>query len=141
MKVRAQALKGNFPQYETAGACAFDFASLETHTFSPGEFKLVETGIIIEVPQGYALQIHPRSSTFKKYGLILANGVGIVDNDYCGPTDSIKMAFVNMSGKEVTIEAGTRLGQGMFVAIGVAEFQEADFSKNADRGGFGSTGN
>jgi dUTP pyrophosphatase len=68
------------------------------------------------------------------------NSVGIIDQDYCGENDTIKFPFINMRKEPVTIEAGTRIGQGMFVKIERAEFEMVESMNNADRGGFGSTG-
>lgn len=131
----------NFPiEYKTAGACGFDFYSVEDVTFAPNEWKLVETGTVVETPQGYMLMISPRSSTFKNYGLMQVNSVGIVDQDYAGDNDTIKFPYINMRSETVTIPAGERIGQGVFVKIANAEFIEVDSMNNSDRGGFGTTG-
>ena len=141
MKVRVQTKDGiELPKYESNGACAFDLATPIDLTFPPRGFLLVDTKIVVEIPKGYALQLHARSSTFKKHSLLLANGVAIIDNDYCGPDDTLKLALLNWKDEEVVIPAGTRLGQGMFVAIGYADFEPADLSDHPTRGGFGSTG-
>lgn len=113
-------------QYESAGACGFDFRALEEVTFQPKEFRLVETGIVVEVPAGYVLQICPRSSTFKKHGLMQVNSVGIIDTDYCGDGDTIKFAYINMLDTPMTIEKGTRIGQGVLMPILRPEFVEVD---------------
>jgi len=86
------------------------------------------------------LMLAPRSSTYKNHGLILSNSVGVVDNDYCGDNDTIRFSYINMSGKTQIIEKGTRIGQGVFVAIGKAEFEKVEKMNTPDRGGFGSTG-
>lgn len=138
MKVRVKAPYE--AKYQTPGACAFDFQSVETITFQPGEFKLIETGMVVETPAGYVLQTQPRSGTFKNFWIMQTNSVGIIDQDYCGENDTIKFPFINMRKEPVTIEAGTRIGQGMFVKIERAEFEMVESMNNADRGGFGSTG-
>lgn len=69
-------------EYKTPGACGFDFYAIETVTFEPGEWKLIDTGTVIETPEGYMLMIAPRSSTFKNFGLMQVNSIGIVDQDY-----------------------------------------------------------
>ncbi|MDD3303180.1 MAG: dUTP diphosphatase [Candidatus Gracilibacteria bacterium] len=140
MKVRIKSLDGKGVNYETTGACAFDFRCMNEEVFEPGEFKLVETGLVVETPKGYMLQTQPRSSTYKKYGLIQVNSVGIIDNDYCGDNDTIKFPFYNLSGKKQVLEAGTRIGQGVFVKIETPEFEIVDCMNNCDRGGFGTTG-
>lgn len=98
-------------EYKTAGACAFDFEAAETVTFQPGEFRLIETGTVIETPVGYLLQTQPRSSTFKTYGLVQVNSVGIIDVDYAGDNDTIKFPFLNTRSEPVTVEKGERIGQ------------------------------
>ena len=138
MKVRAKAPYE--AKYQTPGACAFDFQATETITINPGEFKLVDTGMVVETPIGYVLQTQPRSGTFKNLGIMQTNSVGIIDCDYCGDNDTIKFPFINMRKEPITIEAGTRIGQGMFVKIERAEFEMVESMNNADRGGFGSTG-
>ena len=140
MKVR---IKKNheFPtEYKTSGACAFDFYASEEKTFSPGEWGLVETGTVVETPEGFMLMTAPRSSTFKNYGLMQVNSVGIIDNDYCGDTDTIKFPFINMRNESVTIPVGERIGQGIFVKIEKPIIEFVETMGNADRGGFGTTG-
>ncbi|MFZ4461329.1 MAG: dUTP diphosphatase [Patescibacteria group bacterium] len=141
MKVRIKNLSGKKLEYKTAGACGFDFEANETVTFAPGEFKLVDTGTVIETPAGYVLQIQPRSSTFKNYGLMQTNSVGIIDIDYAGDNDTIKFPYINMRKEPVTIEKGERIGQGVFVKIERADFELVETMDNTDRGGFGTTGN
>ena len=140
MQVRIKTSDNKPLNYESHGACAFDFKCIEDITFKPWEFKLVETGVVVEVPEGYVLQISPRSSTFKKHGLIQVNSVGIIDQDYAGDADTIKFTYLNMRKEEVFIEAGTRIGQGMFLAIAKPEFEIVSSMGKQDRGGFWSTG-
>ena len=140
MKVRIKSHDWKTVNYETPWACAFDFKCVEDITFEAGEFKLVETWLVVETPGGYLLQIQPRSSTFKKHGLIQTNSVGIVDQDYCGDNDTIKFPYLNMSWKKQFIEAWTRIGQGVFVKIERAEFEVVDTMDNDSRGGFWTTG-
>lgn len=140
MKVRIKTFDGEPLFYETKGACAFDFKSQFDITFQPGEFKLVETGTVVEVPEGFVLQTQPRSSTFKKHGLMQVNSVWIIDRDYCGDNDTIKFPYINMRKEAVTIEAGTRIGQWMFVQIEQWNFEVVDSMNNEDRWGFGTTG-
>lgn len=141
MKVRIKTQDGDALFYETSGAVAFDFKCTQDYTFEPGDFHLVETGTVVEIPQGYMLQIQPRSSTFKKHGLMQVNGVGIIDQDYCGEEDSIKFAYMNMTNKTQHIEKGTRIWQGVFVKIEKAEFEVVEKMGNDNsRWGFGTTG-
>lgn len=141
MKVRIKTIDNKPLFYETTGAVAFDFKCTQDYTFQPGEFHLVETGTVVEIPQWYMLQIQPRSSTFKKHGLMQVNSVWIIDQDYCGDEDTIKFAYMNMSKEVQTIQAGTRIGQWVFVKIEKADFQVVESMwDHASRWGFGTTG-
>ena len=140
MKVRIKNSSGKILEYKTPGACAFDFEAAETVVFAPGESKLVDTGTVIATPEGYLLQTQPRSGTFKNYGLMQTNSVGIIDQDYCGDSDTIKFPFINMRKEPVTIEQGDRIGQWVFVKIEKPEFELVETMNAADRGGFGTTG-
>ena len=85
------------PAYGTAGSAAFDLAASADTTIAPGEVRLVPTGLVIEVPAGMFLGVFARSSTPLKRGLMVANGVGVVDSDYCGPTDEVKIPTLNFT--------------------------------------------
>lgn len=140
MHVRIKNNTGKVLEYKTPGACAFDFESLEDYVFAPGEWQLVDTGTVIETPVGYCLVIAPRSGTFKNYGLMQVNSIGIIDQDYCGENDTVKFAYINMRKEEVRIGKGERIGQGMFVKIEKPEFELVESMGSSDRGGFGTTG-
>ncbi|MFH1193880.1 MAG: dUTP diphosphatase [bacterium] len=128
------------PQYQTPGSVAFDLASSVDATVNPKEIKLVPTGLIIQAPAGHMLMLSSRSSLALKKGLMMGNGVGIVDADYCGPNDEIKIQLVNITGEPVEIKKGERLAQGMFVPVTREEFEEVETMEKSDsRGGFGST--
>ena len=101
------------PAYESAGAAGFDLAAAASVTVEPGTVRLVPTGLVIEVPQGFFLGIFARSSTPLKRGLMVANGVGVVDSDYCGPEDEVKIAVVNFTAAPVQIKTGDRIAQGI----------------------------
>ncbi len=101
---------------------------------------LVSTGLIIATPPGYALLIAARSSLFKKKGLMLANSVGVVDQDYCGPTDVLMLPLWNPGDTPVDIVRGERLAQGFFTPIERAEWNEGAAISDTSRGGHGSTG-
>lgn len=140
MKVRIKNSTGKVLEYKTPGACAFDFEALEKVVFDPGEWKLVDTGTIIATPEGYCLVVAPRSSIFKNYGLMQVNSIGIVDQDYCGNTDTVKFPYMNMRKEPVVIEKGERIGQGMFIKIEKPDFELVENMGGSDRGGFGTTG-
>lgn len=130
----------NIPKYETKGAVGFDLAANENCEILPGEIKLIPTGLIIEVPDGYMLMAVSRSSTPKKKGLLKPHGVGIIDQDYCGPTDELKIQVYNFTKEPVQISKGDRLAQGIFVRVDRFAFDEVNEIRKEDRGGFGSTG-
>lgn len=109
-------------------------------TVQPGEVTLVPTGLVIEVPAGHMLGVFARSSTPLKRGLMVANGVGIVDSDYCGPTDEIKIEVFNFTSSPVEIRPGDRLAQGVIMPYVRAEWSESAAPARQARGGFGSTG-
>jgi len=128
------------PRYESAAAAGFDLAAGEPITIGPGEVKLVPTGLVIEVPEGMFLGIFARSSTPLKRGLMVANGVGVIDADYCGPTDEVKVQVLNFTPAPVTLAAGDRIAQGILLPITRVEWEEVDVVERESRGGFGSTG-
>jgi dUTP pyrophosphatase len=127
------------PAYQTSGAAGFDLAAAVSMTVAPGEVALVPTGLVIAAPPGCFVGIFARSSTPLKRGLMVANGVGIVDEDYSGPTDEIKVQVLNFTAAPVAIEAGDRLAQGVIMSYVRAEWTESKATGPA-RGGFGSTG-
>lgn len=127
------------PAYATPGAAGFDLAAAEDALISPGEIKLVGTGLVFRVPDGYFLAIVARSSTPLKRGLALANSVGVLDSDYCGPDDELKLQLINIGRESVTVKTGDRLAQGIILQTARVEFEEGD-TATTSRGGFGSTG-
>lgn len=124
------------PEYKTNGSAAVDLYAAESVTVLPNKTMLVPLGVsMADVPKNVAGLLMARSSMHKK-GLVLANGVGLIDSDY---TDEIKAAVLNISDKPVYIESGERLVQLMFVNVLSIEsgVNESDATRT---GGFGSTG-
>jgi dUTP pyrophosphatase len=128
------------PKYESVGAAGFDLASSVAMVVQPGEVTLVPTGLVVEVPDGHLLGIFARSSTPLKRGLMVANGVGVVDPDYSGPKDEIKIEVLNFTTRPVAIARGDRLAQGVILPFVRAEWVERAAPDGPTRGGFGSTG-
>ncbi|HEU4936746.1 MAG TPA: dUTP diphosphatase [Vicinamibacterales bacterium] len=128
------------PRYESDGAAAFDLAAAADTTIEAGQVALIPTGLVIEVPPGMFLGIFARSSTPLKRGLMVANGVGIVDPDYCGPHDEVKIAVLNFTSAPVRVAAGDRIAQGMLLPVNRVMWEEVESVRSASRGGFGSTG-
>ncbi len=127
------------PEYKTSGACAFDLAVIEGKTLQPNERALFSTGLVVKVPSDHVLILAPRSSNAKK-GIRLSNGIGVIDSDYCGPTDELKLALHNVGTEPYAVEAGERIAQGLFIPISRAIFIEPATWEEKDRGGFGTTG-
>ena len=125
------------PKYETQGSVGFDFVVRQDTLISKKSYGRVPANVIVEVPKGYMLWITDRSSTLKKKGLLISEGV--VDQDYCGESDEILIQFYNPSESDVLVEQGERVAQGVFLQIGAPEFEEVDKMQNPSRGGFGST--
>ena len=141
LKIRIHRLHPDavIPEYQTEGSAAFDLAAADSVVVAPGEVRLVPTGLVIEVPAGMFLGIFARSSTPLKRGLMVANGVGVVDSDYCGPEDEVKIAVVNVTAKPVTIERGDRIAQGILLPAPHVTWEEVDQVRSGSRGGFGAT--
>lgn len=142
MKVKIKKLNSEIPTpvYHTPGSVGFDFSAVETVTIPPRGLAFISTGLIVCTPPGYMLLVTARSSTARKKGLMLSNGVGVVDRDYCGPEDVIKLSVYNFTDTAVTVEKGDRIAQGIFVRVDQAEFEETDAVGEKSRGGYGSTG-
>lgn len=111
----------------------------DTH-LSFGEYKLISLGVSIELPEGYEALVIPRSSTFKKYGVLLANSVGLIDNAYCGDDDIWRFPAVCLRGKTF-IPKNERICQFRIQKIQPdLELEPVEFLGNESRGGIGSTG-
>lgn len=136
-----------------------DLMTAEEVSLDVGEFKLIDLGLSMRIPRGFEAHLAPRSSTFKKWGIIQVNSVGIIDTSYSGTNDIWKMPVY--ATRAVTIPKGTRIAQFRFVKTMENElfdevssyknfpylgestlvFIECDELPGEDRGGFGSTGN
>jgi dUTP pyrophosphatase len=127
------------PEYKTKGAAAFDLYSRVEVIIPAGEVKLVPLNIAIAMPEGFYAQVSARSSLHKK-GLLLANGVGIGDRDYCGNDDEYMAALYNFTKKDVKVSKGERVVQMIIMPLEKAELEEAEMLEGENRGGFGSTG-
>ncbi len=113
-------------------------AARDVH-FEKGQFQLIPLGIAVRLPEGYEAHVAPRSSTFRNFGLLQVNGVGVVDGSYCGDNDEW---FVPMlATREVTVHKGDRICQFRILKNQPAlEFVKVEHLSGEDRGGFGSTG-
>ncbi len=127
------------PEYKSERAAGMDFFASETITIAAGDHALVRTGVVMRLPAGYYLEISARSSTFRKKRLVLTNGIGIIDEDYCGIDDEIMFSYLNTGAEPVTVHAGEAIGQGVVKHRLRAELQPFTPGRES-RGGFGSTG-
>jgi dUTP pyrophosphatase len=142
MKIRIQRVDKDLPlpTYATAGAVAFDVITRVTTVVEPGAIALIPGNVIVKIPEGTMLLLAPRSSMPRKKGLISPHGMGIIDQDYCGPGDELLVQVMNITKESVTVERGERIAQGIFVRIEKAEWEEVSGHDAETRGGFGTTG-
>lgn len=128
------------PGPATGGAAGFDLAAAADVEVPPGQIRLIGTGLVIAVPDGHFLGIFARSSTPLKRGLMVANGVGVLDADYCGPADEVKVQVLNVTDAPVLVRRGDRIAQGIVLPAPRVAWQEVEAMERPTRGGFGSTG-
>lgn len=116
-----------------------DLHASENVALKKGEFKLIPLGVAMELPNGYEAHIVPRSSTFKNFGIIQTNHMGIIDESYCGDNDEWKMPVYAIRDTEIHIN--DRICQFRIIKHQPQiVFTEVDNLNNTNRGGFGSTG-
>lgn len=127
------------PVYETKGSVGFDLLARQTITIEPQKIELVPANLIVEVPKGYMLALVSRSSTPKKKGLLKPHSIGIIDQDYCGEQDELKIQVYNFSDQPTTVEKGEKIAQGVFIRVDKFEWNEVEQMNSVNRGGFGST--
>ena len=143
LRVRIRRLNASvpLPEYQTEGAAGFDLAASDDVLVAPSSIALIPTGLVIQVPDGHFLGIFARSSTPLKRGLMVANGVGVIDRDYCGAADEIKIQVLNFTAQPVQVRKGERLAQGLFIPVTLAGWSESEEDlRDGSRGGFGATG-
>jgi len=129
------------PSYGTGESAGFDLAAAHDLTIPPRTIALVRTGLVIEVPSGHFLAIFARSSTPLKRGLMVSNGVGVIDPDYSGPTDEVMIQVLNVTSGDVRVTRGDRLAQGIILPAPRVAWDEVEEIRAVTRGGFGATGN
>ena len=116
-----------------------DLHAAEDVTLKAGEFRLIPLGVAIALPEGYEAHIVPRSSTFKNYGILQTNSMGLVDCSYCGDNDQWRMPVY--ATRDVTIEKNARICQFRIMKNQPElRFIQVEHLDGPDRGGFGSTG-
>ena len=142
VNIKCIASKGAvIPEYKTAGAAGADLCALleAPLTIPAGKFAMVPTGLFFEIPQGYEVQVRPRSGLAAKNGVTVLNTPGTIDSDYRG---EVKVILINLGPADFTINSGDRIAQMVIAPVTQASFTLADSLSETERGagGFGSTG-
>lgn len=127
------------PAYATAGAAGMDVVSAEDVTIAPGARYPVATGLAVAIPQGFEIQVRPRSGLAFKHGITVPNTPGTIDSDYRG---ELKVLLINHGGEDFTIARGDRVAQLVVAPVVQAAWNEVEELDATQRGtgGFGSTG-
>jgi dUTP pyrophosphatase len=129
------------PRYMSGGSAGMDlYAAVEEDTeIDPGGFKLIPTGIHLQLPAGYEGQVRPRSGLAAKYGVTVLNTPGTIDSDYRG---EIKVILINLGGEPFVIKRGDRIAQLIIGRYERVELVPAECLEDSERGtgGFGHTG-
>ena len=116
-----------------------DLRAAEDVVMNAGEYRMIPLGVAMELPKGYEALVAPRSSTFRKYGIILANSIGIIDEAYKGDND--EWNFLAYATRDAKIHKNERICQFRIIQHQpLIHLQEVESLGNVDRGGIGSTG-
>ena len=144
VEVRVKTAPGaRLPQYATAGSAGADiYACIDTEEgiiLEPGETAMVPTGLYMEIPEGYEVQIRPRSGLAAKFGVTVLNTPGTIDSDYRG---EVKVILVNHGNEAYTVNEGDRIAQMVIAPVIQCRFKTVEEINSSERGvgGFGSTG-
>ena len=127
------------PAYATSGAAGMDVVSAEDVTLAPGARHAVATGLAMAIPQGYEVQVRPRSGLALKHGITVPNTPGTIDSDYRG---ELKVILINLGTEPFVIARGDRVAQLVLAPVVQAAWDEVAELDATERGegGFGSTG-
>lgn len=129
------------PSYKTSGAAGADVrAFLQSDiVLCPGEYSLIPTGLSFEIPEGYEMQVRPRSGLAFKNGVTVLNTPGTIDSDYRG---ELKVLLINFGKEDFTVKNGDRIAQIVIAPVTQADFVKVELLSQTERGegGFGSTG-
>ncbi|MDL2229620.1 dUTP diphosphatase [Treponema sp. OttesenSCG-928-L16] len=144
-KVRIRILKkdsrARLPSYETKGSAGADLFALLSGPvhIGPGERALIPTGLVMEIPPGYEVQVRPRSGLALRHGVTVLNSPGTIDSDYRG---EVGVLLINLGEKDFTVNDGDRIAQMLAAPLCRADFTETSLLSETERGsgGFGSTG-
>ncbi len=142
IEVKVLASKGaQVPSYKTQGAAGADVCAFldQSITIQPGNFAMIPTGLFFEIPQGYEIQVRPRSGLAAKNGVTVLNTPGTIDSDYRG---ELKIILINLGKDAFVVNNGERIAQIIVSPVTLANFTITDSLSDTERGekGFGSTG-
>lgn len=143
MNIKIAKLHNNaiLPEYQTAGAAGADLHACldEPVILQPMQRQMIPTGVAMEIPEGYEVQIRARSGMSIKHGITMVNGIGTIDSDYRG---ELGVLLINLSEEPFTIEPGMRIAQMVVAKYERVEWREVDQLGETERGGggYGSTG-
>lgn len=140
VKIKIKYLNPNIPHLEKCDIGDWiDLYTVDDIKLNEGESTLIPLGVAMKLPEGYEAILAPRSSTFKKYGIIQTNSIGVIDNSYCGDDDEWKLAVY--ATRDTRIPANARICQFRIQrSQPKIKFVEVDTLGSENRGGFGSTG-
>ncbi|MEO0466746.1 MAG: dUTP diphosphatase [Pseudomonadota bacterium] len=133
----------DLPAYETAGSAGLDVRAAVADdapvTLEPGKRALIETGLSVAIPQGYEIQVRPRSGLAARHGITCLNTPGTIDSDYRG---EVKVILINLGDSPFEITRGERIAQLVLAPVTQLAWSQVDHLPETDRGegGFGSTG-
>lgn len=127
------------PAYATPGAAGMDVVSAEDVTIAPGARHPVATGLSVAIPEGYEIQVRPRSGLAFKHGITVPNTPGTIDSDYRG---ELKVLLINHGTEDFVVARGDRVAQLVVAPVTQGVWKEVDDLAATERGegGFGSTG-
>ena len=141
MKIRIKYFSSEIEKLRLIGGKSdwVDLRAAEHVVMKAGEFRLIPLGVGMALPEGYEAHIVPRSSTFKNFGILQVNSMGVIDESYCGDNDEWHLPVLAM--RETQIEKGDRIAQFRIIEHQPAiRIETVETLGNPDRGGFGSTG-
>lgn len=140
-EIKIKYFSEDYPQLEFVNGVSnwIDLRANEDFKYGAGDFFLVHLGVAMKLPDGYEAIMAPRSSTFKNYGIIMTNSIGVIDNSYSGDNDEWK--FPALAFRQGEIKKGDRICQFRIQPImGEVQLTKVDKLDGKDRGGLGSTG-
>lgn len=139
MTIQVRYHEGALPIAKLPQGDWIDLRAAETVDMKAGEYRLISLGVSMKLPTGYEAHVAPRSSTFKKWGILMTNSVGVIDESYCGDEDL--WYFSALAMRDTHIERGDRICQFRIMPkMQAVTLETVEFLDSPNRGGFGTTG-